>query len=86
MLALALFHVERFLGSGFVFNPDRWPTADGYLPYRVCLVAGMAIASVRAGELLGLSQTTMLPHQKESDRAEVIARFQRLAQPGGPVS
>lgn len=53
-LGLILAQVERALGSGFVFNPARWRTADGYVPYRVLVAAYRTLPSVAALERLQL--------------------------------
>lgn len=72
-------HVERFFGAAFVFNPARWPTADGHLPYRVCVAAAIAIATVRATESLAMTRATMLPHARPTDRDEALAALNAQA-------
>lgn len=73
MLALLLCQCEHFFGSAFVFNPARWVTSDGYVPARVLAVAVLALQAVRAGEILELATTTLLPHQGLGNQREIIA-------------
>ena len=59
-LALAALHAEHFWGAHWWFNPTRWDTPDGYVPWQVFWVYWQAIRSVRAVERLQVMRATRL--------------------------
>jgi hypothetical protein len=75
-----LLHCARFYGPSFVFNPPQWGTADGYIPFRVGVAAGLAIQAIRASESL-VHYRVLHPPAQQGDRAELLARLQAEAHP-----
>lgn len=61
--------MERFFGSEFVFNPARWGTSDGYVPYRVFRVYWFAAVSISAYERLSDIKTHTIVRNKEKSSA-----------------
>lgn len=76
-LAVAALSVRAAFGDAWYYNPERWPTSDGYAPFAVALVehAGMqALEMRRRLEVAdGMSLSHAKPHEKE--------RMYRLAYP-----
>lgn len=76
-LAVAALSVRAAYGDAWYFNPQRWPTSDGYVPFAVALVEHAGIQALEMRRRLevadGFSLSHAKPHEKE--------RMYRLAYP-----
>lgn len=59
--------VEATMGAGWYYNPDRWPTWDGYAPYKAVWEAWRTIQQVRALDRLDMIRAVGVT--KSGDRA-----------------
>lgn len=55
-----MLQAERLLGTGFVWNPPRWQTIDGYVPYRVLAAAARGFPALMALDRLQVARGTAL--------------------------
>lgn len=72
---------ERFWGAAWFHAPARWPTPDGYVPYRVFWAYWRTMESVRASEVLAMSTATLLPAQPEEHQHARLDTLHALAHP-----
>ena len=61
---------EQGMGSGWYYNPERWPTWDGYAPYDVVWRAWTTIRQVRAFDRLGMMRAIGV--SKAGDKAAAL--------------
>lgn len=76
-LAVAALSVRAAYGDAWYFNPQRWPTSDGYVPFAVALVEHAGIQALEMRRRLevadGVTLSQAKPHEKQ--------RLHRLAYP-----
>lgn len=78
-LAYALTLAEAHYGAAWAWNPARWKTADGGVPWPVFLVAVYAMTSHRAVAQLSHATAIRLADTTDDSARD---RFQQLAFPG----
>lgn len=61
---------EVVLGAGWYYNPERWPTWDGYAPYEVVWDAWYTIQRARAWDRLNLVRAIGIT--KAGERAQAL--------------
>lgn len=59
-LGIACAQCEAFYGAGWYWNPPRWGTSDGYVPFPVLWDAWRAMQSVQAWQRLSMSSAVAL--------------------------
>ena len=84
-LGLACRQAEAFWGASWYWNPARWGTRDGYVPFPVLWDAWRAMQSVAAWQRMQITQAVALAqpvdesHMGQRDR--YVKREQDLAFP-----
>jgi hypothetical protein len=79
-LARAALACERKLGGAWLYNPDRWPTTDGYAPAGVVLLTFVGLQAVAAEERLDATAAASVARGgKHAQRT--LDRWQRAAFP-----
>lgn len=68
-LAVALAVVRAAYGDQWYYNPDRWPTADGYAPFAVTWVEYMALQTVEMRRRLERADSVSLALAKDGAKA-----------------
>lgn len=76
-LAVAALSVRAAYGDGWYFNPDRWPTSDGYVPFAVALVEYAGIQTLDVRRRLEVADGYALAHAKPHEKE----RMHQLAYP-----
>ena len=76
-LAVAALSVRATFGDGWYFNPDRWPTSDGYAPFAVALVEHAGVQALEMRRRLEVADGFTLSHAKPHDKE----KMHRLAYP-----
>lgn len=61
---------EAWLGSAFVYNPTRWGTADGYVPWRVFAAVVRGLPALKALERLQMARAVVLGNAGEHGRGQ----------------
>lgn len=69
-LTVAATHCELHYGADWYYNPRRWPTADGYVPYRVLWSAFRRLEAWRAVLRLDVARAVSLAHVRDRAHAE----------------
>lgn len=67
-LALAVARVRATYGDVWYFNPGRWATADGYVPWRVVWAEYQALGAIAAHERIERASAAAVLHAKNSTR------------------
>lgn len=62
-LSVAASQCELRYGAGWYFNPARWRTADGYVPFRLLWPAWRRLQAARAADRLDVARAVSLAHQ-----------------------
>lgn len=84
-LGLACVQCEAFWGASWYWNPHRWGTTDGYVPFPVLWDAWRSMQSVAAWQRLQATQSAALghpvPEERLSERQRSLEAIERLAYP-----
>jgi hypothetical protein len=76
-LAVAALSVRAAYGDAWYFNPQRWPTSDGYVPFAVALIEFAGIQALDVRRRLEVADGYALAHAKPHEKE----RMHRLAYP-----
>lgn len=83
-LSLAALTCRATFGELWYYNPDRWPTSDGYVPHAVCWVEYHGLAALEArAQLTTISAHAVLKSGKGARRE--IDKLMAHAFPGDPL-
>jgi hypothetical protein len=55
-----MLQAERFYGAAWFYNPARWDTSDGYVPFHVCWAYWHAMEPLMAFERLFVMRAVQL--------------------------
>lgn len=77
-----MLQAERFWGAAWWYNPPRWGTTDGIVPYRVFWVYWRAMGSLMAFERLSTARAALLASPRENPQM-AFDREVELAFPPG---
>lgn len=84
-LGLACAQCEAFWGASWYFNPARWDTVDGYVPFPVLWDAWRTMQSVAAWQRLQMMHAVALAQPVSeaalTDRQRLVDVEQRQAFP-----
>jgi hypothetical protein len=83
-LAVAIAQVERYFGAGWYFNPQRWPTVDGYAPWAVVWVQWRAMHALEAHERMSMRRAVRLGTWQGDGLAAELEAEARMAYPDDP--
>jgi hypothetical protein len=78
-LAMAALGVRSVYGDAWYFNPERWPTTDGFVPFAVALVEYAGVQALDARRRLEFADGYNVAHAK--DAARMRRQLERLAYP-----
>lgn len=78
-LAIAALSVRAAYGESWYWNPDRWPTADGYVPFAVALVEYAGVQTLDVRQRLAVADGFSLSHAKDPQR--VRKQLETMAYP-----
>jgi hypothetical protein len=76
-LAVAALSVRAAYGDVWYYNPQRWPTSDGYVPFAVALIEFAGIQALDVRRRLEVADGYALAHAKPHEKE----RMHRLAYP-----
>ena len=76
-LAVAALSVRAAYGDGWYYNPRRWPTSDGYVPFAVALVEHAGVQALEVRRRLEVADGYTLAHGKPAQRKQM----EKLAYP-----
>jgi hypothetical protein len=82
-LAAAAMTVRAEYGDAWYWNPERWPTSDGYVPFAVCLLEYAGLQAMDARRRLEVADGFALAHAKDPRRARM--QLQKVAYPAEAV-
>lgn len=84
-LGLACAQCEAFWGASWYFNPARWATVDGYVPFPVLWDAWRTMQSVAAWQRMQITHAVALAQpvseERLQERLQAGEREQRQAFP-----
>lgn len=80
-LELALAEAERFWGATWYWNPARWATPDGYVPWPVFRVAYDAMEALLARRAIAAMNAAAYAHLPPESQRDLMARLQTAAFP-----
>lgn len=83
-LAVAALTVRAAYGDAWYWNPQRWPTADGYAPFAVCLLEYAGLQALDARRRLEVADGYAIAHAKDPRR--VREKLEKMAYPSDMVS
>jgi hypothetical protein len=78
-LAVAALSVREKFGDAWYYNPDRWPTSDGYVPFAVALAEHAGAQALDVRRSLEVADGYGLAHAKNPRQAR--QQMQQLAYP-----
>lgn len=78
-LAVAALSVREKFGDTWYYNPDRWPTSDGYVPFAVALVEHAGAQALDVRRSLEVADGYGLAHAKNPRQAR--QQMHQLAYP-----
>ena len=64
-LATAALSVRHAFGDSWYWNPDRWPTSDGYVPFAVALTEFIGVQALEARRRLEVADGFSLSHSTD---------------------
>lgn len=70
-LAVAALSVRAVYGDAWYFNPQRWPTSDGYVPFARALVEFAGMQALDARRRLEIADGYALAHAKPHEKQRV---------------
>lgn len=76
-LAVAALSVRAAYGDSWYYNPQRWPTSDGYVPFAVALVEHAGVQALEVRRRLEVADGFSLAHAQPHERQ----RMHRVAYP-----
>lgn len=82
-LAAAALVVRAAYGDAWYWNPERWPTADGYVPFAVCLTEYAGLQALDARRRLEVADGYALANTKDPRRAR--QQLEQIAYPSDPL-
>lgn len=84
-LGLACAQCEAFYGASWYFDPRRWPTTDGYVPFAVLWDAWRTMQSVAAWQRLQITHAVAMAspvaESAMAQRQRAMEQEQRMAFP-----
>lgn len=80
-LATAVTRCRAAYGDTWYYNPQRWSTTDGYVPFRVVWVEFLALEAEDARTRLEHVAALQVLHQKAADAKRTIHEWVREAHP-----
>ncbi len=83
-LLLAALTCRARFGESWYFNPDRWPTHDGYVPHAVAWVEYLGVTALEAREKLAAFDARRLQLPTRDQQTE-LDRVLATAFPGDPL-
>jgi hypothetical protein len=83
-LASAALSVRTCYGDAWYYNPERWPTSDGYAPFALCLVEYIGLQAMDARRRLEVADGFAIAHAKDPQRMR--SQLERVAYPTDLVS
>lgn len=78
-LAVAALSVREKFGDAWYWNPKRWPTTDGYVPFAVALVEATGVQSLDVRRRIEVADGFSLAHAKDPRRER--EKMHQLAYP-----
>lgn len=78
-LAVAALSVRAAYGDAWYFNPRRWPTSDGYVPFALALVEYAGVQALEVRRRLEVADGFSLANAKDPRR--VRQQMERMAYP-----
>ena len=78
-LAVAALSVREKFGDAWYYNPDRWPTSDGYVPFAVALVEHAGAQALDVRRSIEVADGYGLAHAKNPRQAR--QQMHQLAYP-----
>lgn len=70
-LAVAALSVRATYGDGWYYNPDRWPTSDGYVPFAVALIEHSGVQALEIRRRLEVADGFSLAHAKPHEKTKM---------------
>ena len=70
-LALAALSVRATYGDSWYYNPDRWPTSDGYVPFAVALIEHSGVQALEIRRRLEVADGFSLAHAKPHEKTKM---------------
>lgn len=67
-LAHAALSVRAVYGDTWYFDPKRWPTSDGYVPFAVALLEHQGVQTLDVRRRLEVFDGTAMVHAKDTER------------------
>lgn len=77
--------VERYWGSSWYYNPQRWATSDGYAPFAVVIAAWHAMETNKASEQLEAAIITRMAFADADAWLGFVDQLADLAFPESPA-
>lgn len=84
-LALAALTCEVRLGAAWYYNPDRWPTSDGYAPMAVVWTMYGGIMALDAGAQLAAATAARLGASTDKGVDRAFKALHKAAYPPDPT-
>ena len=84
-LALAALTCEVRLGAAWYFNPDRWPTSDGYAPMATVWTTYGGLMALDAGAQLSAANAARLAASTDKGVERAYRALQKAAYPPDPT-
>lgn len=76
-LTIAALTVRATYGDTWFYNPSRWPTSDGYVPFAVCLMEYAGVQTLEVRRRIEVADGWTLAHGPASQKRQM----ERLAYP-----
>lgn len=78
-LAVATMSVRAVYGDAWFWNPERWPTSDGYVPFAVALAEAAGVQALDVRRRIEVADGFSLAHAKDPRRER--EKLHQLAYP-----
>lgn len=78
-LAVATMSVRAVYGDGWYYDPQRWPTSDGYVPFSVALAEAAGVQALEVRRRMEVADGFSLAHAKDPRRER--EKLHQLAYP-----
>lgn len=82
-LASAAMTVRAAYGDSWYYNPERWPTADGYVPFALAWLEFVGVQSLEARRRLEVADGYAMANAKDPRR--IRQQFEQVAYPADQV-
>lgn len=63
-VAIIVATVRATYGEAWYYNPERWPTSDGYVPFAVAVVEYAGVQALRAAQRLAYADGFLVAHAR----------------------